>query len=135
MFDRLTLDAIGLAAFGFDLNAIGTPDGEWVDAYVDVTEHLLEFPYIFLPVLETHLLKFFPNRRSKHEKLTKLNNLFEDIIKRKRETLALKPTDTDDSEKDLLTLLIEAGRGEDEDCEPLNDSELRDELVIYFFAG
>jgi cytochrome P450 len=31
--------------------------------------------------------------------------------------------------------LMEAGRGEDDDSEPLNDSELRDELVIYFFAG
>ncbi|KAG2172697.1 hypothetical protein INT43_000044 [Umbelopsis isabellina] len=135
LMTRVTLDAIGLAGFGYDLNAIGTPDGEWVDAYVDVTEHLLEFPYIFLPVLETHLLNFFPKRRAKHEKLTKLNNLFEEIIKRKRETLTMKPTDTDDGEKDLLTLLIESGRGEDEDSEPLNDSELRDELVIYFFAG
>lgn len=132
---RLTIDAIGLAGFGFELNAINSPDGEWVDAYNDVSDNLLEFPYLFLPVLETKFVRFFPKRKAKHDKLTRLNVLFEEIIRHKRESLAKDKSDLEDNEKDLLTLLIEAGRGENDDSEPLTNEELRDELVLFFFAG
>ncbi|GAB5591829.1 hypothetical protein Unana1_06729 [Umbelopsis nana] len=135
MMQRLTIDAIALAGFGFELNAINTPNGEWVDAYNDVANHLLEFPYLFLPVLEAKFFRFFLNRCAKHDKLTRLNILFEDIIRHKKESLLKEGSDVEDNEKDLLTLLIEAGRGENDDSEPLTNQELRDELVVFFFAG
>jgi cytochrome P450 len=133
---RFTLDVIGLAGFGFDLNSINTPDGQWVTAYNEVADGFMAFPYIFLPILETEFIHFFPNRRKKHEQLTKLDGLFENIIEHKRETLKHVQSELeDDNEKDLLTLLMEAGRGEDDDSEPLTNGELRDELVLFFFAG
>ncbi|KAI9276464.1 cytochrome P450 [Umbelopsis sp. AD052] len=136
MMQRFTLDVIGLAGFGFDLNSISSPDGQWVTAYNEVADGFMAFPFIFLPVLETEFIHFFPNRRKKHEQLSKLDGLFESIIEHKRETLKnAKPESVDDNEKDLLTLLMEAGRGEDHDSEPLTNQELRDELVLFFFAG
>lgn len=133
---RLTLDVIGLAGFGYDLNSLNSPDGQWVTAYNEVAEGFMEFPYIFLPILETEFIQFFPNRRKKHEQLTKLDGFFESIIEHKRAALQTVKLETEDeNEKDLLTLLMEAGRGEDENSEPLTNEELRDELVLFFFAG
>jgi cytochrome P450 len=104
--------------------------------YNDVADGFMEFPYIFLPILETRFLHFFPNRRKKHEQLTKLDAFFETIIEHKRDSLRnTKFADVEDNEKDLLTLLMEAGRGEHDDSEPLTNGELRDELVLFFFAG
>jgi cytochrome P450 len=65
-----------------------------------------------------------------------LDGFFESIIQHKRAELQTVKSETvDDNEKDLLTLLMEAGRGEDENSEPLTNEELRDELVLFFFAG
>jgi cytochrome P450 len=77
----------------------------------------------------------FPNRQAKHKALTKINGLFDLIIKTKREAIAKKALTEEDNEKDLLTLLIESGRGEDDANDPLDDEELRSELVLFFFAG
>lgn len=57
------------------------------------------------------------------------------MIKTKREEIASRKSEVEDAEKDLLTLLIESGRGENDDSEPLTDEELRSELVLFFFAG
>ncbi|KAG2172696.1 hypothetical protein INT43_000043 [Umbelopsis isabellina] len=135
LLQSFTLDAIGLVGFGFDFNAILTPDNEWVHTYNYVANNLLEFPFIFFPILDTHLRFLFPKRQDKHKALTKLNDLFDLIIKNKREAIEKKALNKEENEKDLLTLLIESGRGEDDANEPLDDEELRSELVLFFFAG
>lgn len=129
------MDVIGRVGFGFEFNAIGAPDGDWVHKYNHVSDHLLEFPYIFWPVLDTYLRFLFPRRQAKHADLSTLNDLFNNVIKTKRENLAMINSNVEEAEKDLLTLMIESGRGENEDSEPLTDEELRSELVLFFFAG
>jgi cytochrome P450 len=129
------LDIIGRVGFGFEFNATSTPDGDWVHTYNEVSDNLLEFPYIFLPILDTRFRFLFPRRMEKHAKLTVLNDLFNTVIKNKRENLKKLEAEVEDSEKDLLTLLIESGRGENDEHEPLTDEELRSELVLFFFAG
>jgi cytochrome P450 len=131
---RFTLDAIGLIGFGFEFNATNTPDGEWVRRYNDVVEHFLDFKFLLLPQLDSSLLWLFPERRAKHESMTKLNELFEEVIQHKKAALSNTSSDVEDSEKDLLTLMLEAGQGDDSN-EALTSEELRNELVLFFVAG
>jgi cytochrome P450 len=77
----------------------------------------------------------FPRRQAKHADLSTLNDLFNNVIKTKRENLETMNSNVEEAEKDLLTLMIESGRGENDDSEPLTDEELRSELVLFFFAG
>ncbi|CAG8700599.1 21737_t:CDS:10, partial [Dentiscutata erythropus] len=61
-------------------------------------------------------------------KIDKLNNLFEDMIKEKRKSLA-----AGQSNGDLLELMIKAC--EDPDNQMLSDTELRHNLAIFMVAG
>ncbi|KAI8579670.1 hypothetical protein K450DRAFT_240950 [Umbelopsis ramanniana AG] len=134
LLQRFTLDAIGLIGFGFEFNSTNTPDGEWVKTYNDVADHVGDFKYLFFPILDTTLLPLFPERQKKHESLDKLNGLFNEIIQHKKSELAKGGSNVDDNEKDLLTLMLEAGNGDD-DKDPLTSEELRNELVLFFLAG
>lgn len=129
------MDAIGQIGFGFQFNATNTPNGEWVNTYNDVIDNIVDFRFLFFPALDTTLLGLFPKRQEKHNNLAKLNNLFDEIIEHKKKELSLSRSEVEDNEKDLLTLMIEAGNGEDESIEPLTTEELRDELVLFFVAG
>jgi len=131
---RFTLDAIGLVGFGFEFNATNTPDGEWVKTYNDVAENIGDFKYLFFPTLDTTFLGLFPERQKKHESLNKLNKLFDEIIEHKKSELAKGTSKVEENEKDLLTLMIEAGNG-DNGKEALTSEELRNELVLFFLAG
>lgn len=128
------MDAIGLIGFGFEFNATENPDGEWVARYNDINDNMLDFKFLIVPQFDTSLVSFFPKRQKTHESLTKLNRLFEEIIERKREHLSKTASDVEDNEKDLLTLMLEAGQGDDSK-EALTAEELRNELVLFFVAG
>jgi cytochrome P450 len=128
------LDAIGLIGFGFEFNATETPEGEWVKTYNDVADNIGNFKYLFFPILDTTYLGLFPERQKKHESLNRLNKLFDQIIEHKKSELAKGASNVEENEKDLLTLMIEAGNGEN-DQEPLTAEELRNELVLFFLAG
>lgn len=134
MLIRFTLDAIGLIGFGFEFNATYTPNGEWVKTYNDVADNITDFKYLIFPSLDTTFLRLFPERQKKHESLNKLNKLLDEIIEHKKSELAKGASNVEESEKDLLTLMIEAGNGDDQQ-EALTDEELRDELVLFFLAG
>ncbi|CAO3671165.1 unnamed protein product [Umbelopsis ramanniana] len=134
LLQRFTLDAIGLIGFGFEFNATENPDGEWVRRYNDINEHMLDFKFLLVPQFDTSLVSFFPERQKTHGSLSKLNELFEEIIEHKKKHLSNASSDVDDSEKDLLTLMLEAGQGDDPK-EALTAEELRNELVLFFVAG
>ncbi|KAG2175879.1 hypothetical protein INT44_000357 [Umbelopsis vinacea] len=134
LLQRFTLDAIGLIGFGFEFNATNTPEGEWVHIYNDVADNIADFKYLVFPALDTTYLGLFPERQKKHESLNRLNSLFNQIIEHKKLELAKGASNVEDNEKDLLTLMIEAGNGEN-DQEALTDEELRNELVLFFLAG
>jgi cytochrome P450 len=135
LLQRFTLDAIGLVGFGFDFNAIETPDGEWVTTYNAIADNIADFQFLFFPTFDTTLLNLFPARQKQHKNVEKMDKLFYSIIEHKKKALSKAKSDVEEGEKDLLTLMIEAGHDENDKLEPLTSSELRDELVVFFLAG
>ncbi|KAG2176988.1 hypothetical protein INT43_007642 [Umbelopsis isabellina] len=135
LLQRFTLDAIGLVGFGSDFNAMDTPDGEWVKTYNDLAANISDFLFLFFPTFDLTFLRFFPARQTQHKNLEKLDKLFNSVVENKRQALSQANSEVEESEKDLLTLMIEAGQNEKDDVEPLASSELRDEIVLFFLAG
>ncbi|CAO3681672.1 unnamed protein product [Umbelopsis ramanniana] len=64
-----------------------------------------------------------------------LNEIFYTIIEKKRRTLAKTKDSSEDAEKDLLTLMLEANAESKDVKDRLSDSELRDDLSVFFLAG
>ncbi|KAJ8655901.1 hypothetical protein O0I10_008341 [Lichtheimia ornata] len=132
---RWALDALGLAAFDFDFNAVQDKDNEWVSRYNTVTTSAFDMKYLVFPSLDTWLLPFNPSRKQKHAEADKLLGMIDQIILEKRKTLQNKSftaTEKQDGEKDLLTMMIEAensGEG------VLTNQELRSNVVVFLIAG
>ncbi|KAH8555197.1 cytochrome P450 [Umbelopsis sp. PMI_123] len=132
---RFTLDVIGLAAFDYDFEALDTPANEKVDNYNHIMDGIVKPIYIFMPTLEKRFLWALPKRRELHRKMDEMNKLFYSVIEQKRHTLASKKDSVEDAEKDLLTLMLEASEESTEAQRRLSDTELRDNLAIFFLAG
>ncbi|KAI8147944.1 cytochrome P450 [Fennellomyces sp. T-0311] len=130
---RYTLDVLGRGVLGFDFNSIEDKNSEWVLAYDQVMSNLRTPLYYLFPILDTKLRFLIPGRQKKHEQATKLLSLLNGIIWNKREALRQsKGPQIKDSEKDLVTLLIEAGS----ECgQALTDEELLSNTCIYFAGG
>jgi cytochrome P450 len=130
-----TLDAIGLAAFDYDFEALDNPNNEKVENY-NVIMNGIRNPLFFLfPLVEKYFLWAFPKRRALHREMDKLDKLFYSIIENKRQTLASQKGSVEDAEKDLLTLMLEANEDSEDPEHQLSDLELRDDLAIFFLAG
>ncbi|KAI8143288.1 cytochrome P450 [Fennellomyces sp. T-0311] len=133
MMERWTLDAIGKAGFGFDFRGLEDKNSEWVTLYNEINNAMHKPMYILFPILDTTLRFLVPGREKKHQKLTKFLDMLSDVIKHKREVLKEnKSSGIKDREKDLLTLMLEAGT---EGGEPLTDEELMSNICIFFVAG
>ncbi|KAG1046568.1 hypothetical protein G6F43_010951 [Rhizopus delemar] len=109
-----TLDALGLTILDFDFKALqGDPD-HWTSAYILMIQSLFDpISYVFC-ALEPLLVYVYPKRRRGANAVAKLNAKFDQVISKKREELqngicSNKP----DNEKDLVTLMLEAGMQED----------------------
>ncbi|KAI9306770.1 cytochrome P450 [Cunninghamella echinulata] len=126
--DRVTLDAIGKAGFGFDFNASSDPHSEWVETY-NIIKDANQSPLFFMfPFLETKFLWLFPKRRREHALSVKFHKMLDEIIEHKRKTLK-DHANTEDAEKDLLTLMLESelnGEGS------LTNEELNSDLNVFF---
>ncbi|KAG2187289.1 hypothetical protein INT44_004974 [Umbelopsis vinacea] len=132
---RFTLDVIGLAAFDYDFEALDKPDNEKVENYNILMEGIKNPLFFLFPILEKRFLWAFPGRRRLHRKMDAMDELFYSIIDNKRQTLANKKGLVEDSEKDLLTLMLEANEENDDTQHQLSDLELRDDLAVFFLAG
>ncbi|CAO3618725.1 unnamed protein product [Cunninghamella echinulata] len=129
--DRLTLDVIGKAGFGFDFNASYDPHSEWVETYNTIKNANSNPLFFMFPFLETKFLWLFPKRRREHALSVKFHKMLDEIIEHKRQTLK-DHTDTEEAEKDLLTLMLE---GELNGEGTLTNEELNSDLNIFFAAG
>ncbi|KAI7882941.1 cytochrome P450 [Lichtheimia hyalospora FSU 10163] len=134
LMERWTLDALGLAAFDFDFNAVQDKDNEWVSRYNTVMTSAFDVKYSMFPILDTWLLPFNPSRKHKHAEADKLLDMIDQIIIEKRKTLQNMSSadEKEGQEKDLLTMMIEAensGEG------AMTNEELRNNVVVFFIAG
>ncbi|CAO3626975.1 unnamed protein product [Cunninghamella blakesleeana] len=129
--DRLTLDVIGRAGFGFDFNATLNPRSEWVETYHTVKDAQQNPIFFLFPFLETKFLWAFPKRRREHQSSVKFHKMLDEIIENKRKTLK-EHADINDADKDLLTLMLE---GEQKGEGSLTTEELNSNLNVFFAAG
>ncbi|CAM0143053.1 unnamed protein product [Umbelopsis sp. WA50703] len=133
LMQRFTLDVIGLAGFGYDFQSLDNPDSERVKTYNSVMEGMRTPLFYFFPFLEKHLLWAFPTRRQQHLDCDIMFGHYQHVIENKRRVLSEQKQRLEDPEKDLLTLMIEAG--EDDPSQALTDKELRENLSVFFIAG
>ncbi|OZJ04077.1 hypothetical protein BZG36_03385 [Bifiguratus adelaidae] len=87
------------------------------------------------PWLDAYLCKVSRSRREVHDQVDFLNELFEEIIAKKR--AAIRDTNVRgiaDADKDLLTMMLEANE-EVDPSKRLSDVEIRSDLAIFFIAG
>ncbi|KAI8089192.1 cytochrome P450 [Halteromyces radiatus] len=132
--ERLALDTIGKAGFGFDFHALENRNNQWVNYYNSVKEGMLDPFFLLFPIFDTKLLNWFPKRRRIHDNLTNFLNMLGTIIEQKRLLLNQHNHDKvmDEEERDLLSLMIESEQGENA---TLSNEELRSNLCIFFLAG
>ncbi|KAI8988312.1 cytochrome P450 [Mycotypha africana] len=133
LFERWTLDAIGITGFDFDFNALGDKHNKWVDYYDSVKGGMSNPFFIFFYQFDTKYVHLFKKRKELHEKLDKFLSNLDDIINQKRELVRHNISKTTDSERDLLTLMIESEMNEEGD--KMSNEELRSNLCIFFLAG
>ncbi|KAG2228008.1 hypothetical protein INT45_012032 [Circinella minor] len=133
---RLTLDALGKAAFDFDFCALKDEHSVWVETYNQVVESFLEIIPIFFPTVD-RVYKFLSRkRRERYNATFKLVSLLDDLADKKREELLQQKLDLEDdrsnNSNDLLTMMLKAEmRGEG----AWTKEELRHNMAIFFLAG
>ncbi|KAI9484150.1 MAG: cytochrome P450 [Benjaminiella poitrasii] len=134
LFERWTLDAIGISGFDFDFNALGDKHNKWVDYYDSVKDGMSHPFYIFFPAFDTTFLHLFKKRKAVHDKLDRFLENMDNIINEKRKIVQERiQTNTNDEDKDLLTLMIESELTDE--GEKMSNDELRSNLCIFFLAG
>ncbi|KAI8342010.1 cytochrome P450 [Chlamydoabsidia padenii] len=135
LMERYTLEVIGAAGFGFDFDSILDENNKWVETYYHIKSGVNDPLFFFFPLLDQKFLWLFPERRRKHEALQRFLGMLDDVIEKKRRYLQSKEGKMDESEdveKDLLTLMLEgelSGEG------VLTNEELKSNLNVFFIAG
>ncbi|KAI9251372.1 cytochrome P450 [Phascolomyces articulosus] len=135
IMNRWTLDAIGIAGFDFDFDAITNKNSEWVTRYHHIMGGSRDALYQLLPFLESPRLRaLFPKRNQIHHELDLFLEKMQEIIAHKREILNNNEfaTNKKTNEKDLLTLMLEAAK---EENGKLTDEEIMANLCGFFLAG
>ncbi|KAG0182837.1 cytochrome P450-dit2 [Apophysomyces sp. BC1021] len=121
--ERVTLDIIGLAGFGSNFESIKNDDSPLASTYNDIKGCLINPLFIFFQKLDTHYRWLFPKRVKAHQALEKFRGLVDELVEKRRKDILVKNNDADGSEKDLLSLMLEA---EMEGDEKMTNEELRD---------
>ncbi|KAI8137565.1 cytochrome P450, partial [Fennellomyces sp. T-0311] len=132
---RWTLDALGLAGFGFDFDSVKNPSSIWVTRYGSIMKGVFNPFFLLFPSLDgPNWRSWFPRRKTIHDVLTVFLGNMQSIITAKREELAENKLSGPKKqvEKDLLALLLEASA---EGHGTITDEELMSNLCTFFFAG
>ncbi|PKB95220.1 hypothetical protein RhiirA5_437124, partial [Rhizophagus irregularis] len=82
-FDRLALDVLGKAAFGFDFNNLEDPNNVYVTTYNEVMAELSKPLYFVFSFLD-YLPRFEALR-----KIEKLNSLYDEIVESKHKAMKM----------------------------------------------
>ncbi|KAI9304539.1 cytochrome P-450 cyp509A1 [Cunninghamella echinulata] len=131
---RIALDTIGQAAFGFEFNALIDENSEWKKCYDVINEAGADPLFAIFPAFDQKYRWLFPKRVEQFKTLYKFRDLLTKAIEEKRELFKQKKFDNTirDSEKDLLTLMLESeynGEG------ALTNEEIINDIAIFFVAG
>ncbi|KAG2211279.1 hypothetical protein INT47_006399 [Mucor saturninus] len=132
--ERFTFDAITAAGFGYNANAIGDKNSEWVNYYSSLMNGAFIPIYAIVPILDTSLRWMSPSRVQLHKTLKIFLKRIGDIVTEKRALIANKGGigSLDDSEKDLCTLIIEAESG---DGGVLTNEQMLNDILAFMLAG
>ncbi|KAI9028827.1 cytochrome P450, partial [Phycomyces nitens] len=132
LMEAWALDAIGLAGFDFDFNAIEQPDSPWVSIYEKVDKALVHPFHAFFPKADQYLLWMMPDRKQAHKDLDVFLKMIDNVIISKQKSLRENKSNEnlENSEKDLLTLMLESEQGN-----TLSAIELRSNMCVFFAAG
>ena len=109
---------------GFDFNAIKDDNSAWVHTYNTINAGLQDPFFFFFPIFDQALLWLFPKRMAVHKEMKRFNGMLSQVIENKRAQIAsgVQNDNSQENEKDVLTLLIESEqRGEG----VLSDEELK----------
>ncbi|KAI9496805.1 cytochrome P450 [Zychaea mexicana] len=132
---RLTLDAIGKAAFDFDFEALKDENSVWVQKYNQAFKGFMDPIPIIYPRLDRIYRAISKTRRDCYNAAFELIDLLDDLANQKRKLLteaSNNKVDAPQSEKDLLTLMLEAelnGEGS------WTRQDLRHNMALFFSAG
>ncbi|CAO3645093.1 unnamed protein product [Cunninghamella blakesleeana] len=131
MSERLTLDIIGKAGFGFDFNAVEDENSKWRVIYGILNRAVNDPLHAFFPFLETKFLFLFPKRQDEFNKLSEWKAMLESVIENKRKAIQNNIDQGEEADRDLLTLMIESEfRGEG----VLTNKELIGNLTVFFIG-
>jgi cytochrome P450 len=124
MMQRMTLDALSVAAFGNPMNALRNPDNEVVQLYNQVMADAVN-P---LPMLLPKWIRWaLPLHRQIQSRVQRFNQWIFQMIDEKQQTMR---KDIDIDNKNLLELMIEASQH----GEQFSREDLRSNTVIFFIA-
>ncbi|CDH59519.1 cytochrome p450 [Lichtheimia corymbifera JMRC:FSU:9682] len=130
--ERYTLEVIGLAGFEFEFGAIENPKSEWVDRYQRLIEATFNPWFIAFPNLDMRYRFLFPSRKRLHREMDAFLDKMSQVITHKRELLNHQKTTVPESERDILTLMIEAEKNGEGS---MTNEELQNNLLVFFIAG
>lgn len=112
------------SSLGFDFNALGDKDSQWVRNYESIMQGMASPFFIAFPAFDTTYRHWFKKRLEVHNNLDMFLDNIDKMIEQKRKNVHDNvETNSSDEEKDLLTLMIESetkGAGE-----RMSDEELR----------
>ncbi|KAI9249256.1 cytochrome P450 [Phascolomyces articulosus] len=133
---RLTLDAIGKAAFDFNFGSLEDENSVWVKKYELTFKGFMDVIPIIYPKLDYIYRAISKGRRERYNAAFELTKLLDNLADEKRKSLMEKRSTASDnrrqSDKDLLTLMLEAemaGEG------TWSKKELRHNMALFFLAG
>ncbi|KAI8091152.1 cytochrome P450 [Gilbertella persicaria] len=130
---NFTLDALGLAGFAFDFQSLtGDPEG-WSKTYNVVIRSLFN-PWVnVFAKIDFILYTIMPSKRESYHAVIKFNKMLVNMAdKRRQEIYDGQKSNLPESEKDLLTLMIEA---ELREGVTTTSQELRENIALFFLAG
>ncbi|KAK9468325.1 cytochrome P450, partial [Lipomyces arxii] len=133
-FSRVTLDAIGEAAFGVDLSSVDDEDSELVRAYNIIAtsgdQHALFYANAFVPFFKDIPIKY--NRDIKNARkifrqtCKKVLQQHQEESRREKEMLA-KSEDTVQKNRDILSLMLSGGEW--------TVDQIENQIMTFLFAG
>ncbi|ORX55717.1 cytochrome P-450 cyp509A1 [Hesseltinella vesiculosa] len=133
LIERWTLDIIGHVGFGFNFHAVADERSKYKVIYDKALDDAFNPLYLVFQILDTKLLALNPPRQRSFKNAQDFIDLIVQFVDERRQQVQ-KSIDGSiaDTEKDLLTLMLEAEmRGEGS----LTKEELVSDIIIFFVAG